>query len=406
MITRFASLTALGLLAGLVPGLALADTTAPLRIGVLNDMSGVYSDFQGVGSVIAAQMAVEDFGGTVNGRKIEVLAGDHQNKPDIGVGLANKWYDNDGVDVIMDVPGSGIALAVADLSAKKNKAFLASGAGTSDLTGTKCTPNTVQWTYDNWALAHGLVNAASQQGAKKWFFITADYAFGHDLEREATKAIAENGGEVVGSVRHPIGTTDFSAFLLQAQSSGADIVAFANAGGDLSNALKGASEFGLAENGQKLGAFILGVNNVKALGLPTTEGILSVSSFYWDQSDASRAFAARFQKLHPNGNKPNDMQAGVYAATLDYLKAVQKSGQSADGKAVVAEMKAMGTEDPLFGTGTIRADGRQIHPVTLFKVKSPAESKGEWDFWEAVVTIPADKAFRPLKDGGCPLVAN
>ncbi len=406
MPVRLSRITVAALLASVFAGPALAEDPAPVRIGVLNDMSGVYSDFQGVGSVIAAEMAVEDFGGTVNGRKIEVLAGDHQNKPDVGLALVSKWYDTDGVDVIMDVPGSGIALAVADMSAKKNKAFIASGAGTSDLTGPKCTPNTVQWTYDNWALAHGLVNAASKQGVKKWFFITADYAFGHDLEREATKAIAENGGTVVGSVRHPIGTTDFSAFLLQAQASGADMVAFANAGGDLSNSLKGASEFGLAEGGQKLGAFILGVNNIKALGLPTTEGILSVSSFYWDQDDASRAFAARFQKRHPNGNKPNDMQAGVYAATLDYLKAVQKTGQSTDGKAVVAEMKAMGTDDALFGKGSIRPDGRQIHPVTLFKVKSPAESKGDWDFWESVVTIPADQAFRPMKDGGCPLVTD
>jgi branched-chain amino acid transport system substrate-binding protein len=351
---------------------ALAQTSDAVRIGVLADMAGVYSDDQGPGSVVGAQLAVEDYGGKAAGHKVEVVSADHQNKTDLGAAIARRWLDNEGVKMIGDVPNSAIALAVSDIVRDHNKVMIGSGAGTALLTGAKCSPNTVHWTYDTWAYGHGLARAVAQQGAKSVYFITADYAFGHDLEKQFADEFVKRGGKVLGTARHPIGTSDFSSLLLQAQSSGAEVVAFANAGGDTSNSLKQAAEFGLAPR-QKLAALIMGQNNVRALGLQASQGILLLVPFYWDMNEASRAFARRFQERHPKHNMPNDMQAGVYSAVLHYLKAVDKVGDAGDGKAVVAAMKAIPTEDPLFGKGSIRADGRKLHAMYMFQVKSPAE---------------------------------
>jgi branched-chain amino acid transport system substrate-binding protein len=391
------------ILISLLCGQALAQTTDVVRIGVMNDMAGVYSDDQGPGSVLGAQLAVEDYGSQAAGRKVEVVSADHQNKTDLGSAIARRWVENEGVSLIADLPNSAIALAVNEIVRDHNTVMLASGAGTALLTGAKCSPNTIHWTYDTWAYDHGLARAVAQQGVNSVYFITADYAFGHDLEKQFAEEFVKHGGKVLGSARHPIGTSDFSSLLLQAQSSGADVVAFANAGGDTSNSLKQAAEFGLGRR-QKLAALIMGQNNVRALGLQASQEILLLVPFYWDMNESSRAFARRFQERHPKRLMPNDMQAGVYSGVLHYLRAVEKVGGSADGKAVVAAMKAMPIDDPLFGKGSIRSDGRKVHPMYLFQVKSPGESKTDWDFYKLVSTIPADQAFRPLREGGCPLV--
>jgi branched-chain amino acid transport system substrate-binding protein len=382
----------------------LAQAQQPIRIGVMNDQSSVYADFQGKGSVLAAQMAVEDYGGKAAGRKVEVISADHQNKPDVGSSIARRWLDEDGVDMIADLPNSAVALAVSEVVRQKNKVMIGSGAGTSELTGSKCSPNTVHWTYDTWAYGHSLARAVAQRGGKSWFFITADYAFGHDLERQATDQLLKEGGKVVGGVRTPLGTPDFSSFLLQAQSSGAQVVALAVAGGDTTNSLKQAAEFGLPAK-QSMVSLIFTLNNVPALGLKASQGVLTVNPFYWDMNEATRAFSQRFRKRSHNNAMPNDMQAGVYSAVLHYLKAVDRVGGAADGKAVVAAMKAIPTDDPLFGKGSIREDGRKLHPMYLLQVKSPGESKGDWDFYKVISTIPAEQAFRPMSEGNCPLVA-
>jgi branched-chain amino acid transport system substrate-binding protein len=376
-----------------------------LRIGVLNDMSSVYSDFQGPGSVIGARMAAEDYGGKAAGRKIEVLSADHQNKPDVGAAIARKWLEAEGVGMIIDVPNSAVAFAVSEIARQQNKVMIGSGAGSALLTGEKCSPNTVHWTYDTWSYGHALARAVLQQGAKTFFFITADYAFGHDLEKQFADEVIKNGGKVLGSARHPIGTSDFASFLVQAQASGADVIAIANAGGDTNNTLKQAAEFGMGKK-QKLVSLIFGVNSVPALGLEASQGILTIAPFYWDTNDATRAWSRRFQARHASKNMPNDMQGGVYAGALHYLKAVDKVGSPADGKAVVAAMKAMPTDDPLFGQGSIRQDGRKLHPMYLYQVKTPTESKGAWDYLKTIATIPADQAFRPLAEGNCPLLAS
>ena len=382
----------------------LAQAQEPIRVGVMNDQSSVYADFQGKGSVLAAQMAVEDYGGKAAGRKVEVVFADHQNKPDVGSAIARKWLDQDGVDLIVDLPNSAVALAVNEVVRQKNRVMIGSGAGTSELTGSKCSPNTVHWTYDTWAYGHSLARAVVQRGGKSWFFITADYAFGHDLERQATDQLTKDGGKVVGGVRTPLGTPDFSSFLLQAQSSGAQVVALAVAGGDTTNSLKQAAEFGLTAK-QSMVSLIFTLNNVPALGLKASQGVLTVNPFYWDMNESTRAFSRRFQKRAHNSAMPNDMQAGVYSAVLHFLKAVDKVGGASDGKAVVAAMKAMPTDDPLFGKGRIREDGRKLHPMYLLQVKSPEESKGDWDFYKVISTIPAEQAFRPMSEGNCPLVA-
>ncbi len=389
------------LLLSCLPSLAMAQAPS-VKIGVLNDQSTVYSDSQGVGSVIAAQFAVEDYAGKL-GVKAEVLSADHQNKVDIGASLARNWYDVQGVDMIIDVPNSAVALAVNTLARDLNKVLIGSGAGTAELTGKSCTPNTVHWTYDTWELGHGFAKAVFARGGKKWFFISADYTFGKELEGNAADEVAALGGQVLGSVRAPIGNADFSSFLLRAQASGADTIAFANAGGDLSNSLKQAAEFGLVGK-VRMPGFVFQINNVQALGLRSSQGVLALMPFYWDQDDASRAFAKRFQERHPRKIMPNDMQAGVYAATVHYLKAVAAVKDGHDGRAVVAKMKEMPTSDPLYGEGTIRIDGRKVHPVHLYETKTPAESKGDWDYFKLISTVPADQAFRPLNEGGCPLV--
>jgi branched-chain amino acid transport system substrate-binding protein len=398
---RLLAAAALFILAG---GAAHADMSGGVvKIGVLNDMSGLYADLSGQGSVVAAQMAVEAFGGNVGGAKIEVVGADHQNKADIGSNIARQWFDVDGVDVIVDVPTSSVALAVSDVTREKNKVLLVSGAAASDLTGAKCSPNTIHWTYDTWALANGTGKAVVQTGGDTWFFITADYAFGHALERDTTAVVKASGGKVLGSVRHPLNTADFSSFLLQAQSSGAKVIGLANAGGDTTNSIKQAAEFGIVQGGQSLAGLLVFITDVHALGLQTAQGLVLTEAFYWDANDATRKFSEEFAK-RDRGIHPTMVHAGVYSAVLHYLKAVKALGSDADGAAVVAKMKEMPTDDPLFGKGMVRADGRHIHPMYLFEVKKPEESKGDWDYYKLRATIPADQAFRPLNEGGCPLV--
>jgi branched-chain amino acid transport system substrate-binding protein len=383
---------------------AFAEMNGTTRIGILNDMSSVYADFQGPGSVLAAQMAVEDFA-KQSKLKVEIISADHQNKPDVGAGIARRWFDVEGVDMIIDLPNSAVALAVSDIAREKNKVAIGSGAGTALLTGAKCSPNFVHWTYDTWANGHALARGVLAAGGKSWFFITADYAFGHDLEKQASDEVTASGGKVVGSVRHPLGVNDLSSFILQAQASNADVVALANAGGDTVNAIKQAADFKVGAK-QKIAALIFDLQSVPAIGLQTAQGLTALNAWYWDMNDQSRAWSRRYQERHPKKMMPNHMQAGVYASVLHYLKAVEKLGSPSDGRAVVATMKAMPTDDPLFGQGTIRQDGRKIHPMYLLQVKTPAESKSEWDVFKIAGTIPADKAFRPLAEGACPLIQN
>ncbi len=391
-------------LAGALAATAVSAQEKPIRIGILNDQSGVFSDYQGEGSVIAARMAVEDFGKkTIAGRAIEVVTADHQNKTDVGIGIARRWFDQEGVDAIMDVPNSAIALGVSSLAREKNKVFVGSGAGTAELTGRQCSPNTVHWTYDTWSLGHGLARALVANGGKSWFFITADYAFGKDLEGSAADEVKAQGGQVIGAARHPLGASDYSSFLVQAQASGAQVIGLANAGDDMSNTLKQAAEFGIGGK-QQLAGLILNVTNMPSLGLQATQGVYILTPYYWDLNDGSRAFAKRYMERHPRGNAPNDMQAGVYSAVLHYLKGVEKTGGPADGRAVVAAMKSLPTDDPIFGAGSIREDGRKLHPMYLLTTKTPAESTGKWDVFKPVRTIPAEQAWRPLAEGGCPLV--
>ncbi len=376
----------------------------PVKIGVLNDMSGVYADYQGLGSVIAAQLAAEDLGGKIGDAPLVVISADHQNSPDIGATIARKWFDTEDVDMIADVPNSAIALAVAQLARDRNKVMVGSGAGTSALTGEKCSPNTVHWTYDTWELGHALGRAVVARGGKKWFFITADYTFGYDLEGNTMDAVKAAGGTVAGSVRHPLGTTDYSSYLLAAQASGADVLCLANAGGDTTTSIIQANEFGLAGKLAIVGP-IVNINVIQGTGLKAAAGVLALTPFYWDMTDDTRAFAKRFAARHPRHIMPNDMQAGVYASLLHYAKAVKQVGAATDGRAVVKAMEAIPTDDKLFGQGTIRPDGRKLHPVYLFETKAPAESKSEWDMFKQIGMVPADQAFRPMSEGKCPLVA-
>jgi len=376
-----------------------------VKVGVLTDMSSLYADATGPGSVIAAKMAAADFMKDHPNVKVEVISGDHQNKPDIGTQLANQWYDVEKVDMIVDVPNSGVALAISQVTRDKNKVFVGSGPATSDLTGPKCSPNTVHWTYDTWMLANGTGKAVVKTGGDTWFFLTSDYAFGHALERDTMAIVEANGGKVLGKVRHPINSSDFSSFLLQAQSSKAKVIGLANAGGDTINSIKQASEFGIVKGGQSLAGLLVFATDVNALGLQTAQGLVLTETFYWDLNDSTRAWTKRWHAERNAANKyPAMNQAGVYAGTLHYLKAVLALKSAADGKAVVAKMKEIPTDDPLFGKGTIRADGRKLHPAYLFEVKKPEESKYPGDFYKLRATIPADEAFRPLKEGNCPLV--
>lgn len=398
----------LACLATLVTSQSEAADLPLFRIGVLNDQSGLYADLAGPGSVEATRMAVDDFKPESHGFRVEILAGDHLNKSDVGAGIVRRWFDTEDVDVIADVPTSSVALAVSSIARERNKVFLIDSAGASDLTGPACSPNNVHWTYDTWALANSSAKAMLQRGGKTWFFITADYAFGQSLERDATQIIAAQGGQAVGHAMAPFQTTDFSSYLLQAQASRANVVALANSGGDTINAIKQAGEFGLGSSGQKLVALLAFISDIHAVGLQTAQGLLLTSAFYWDTDDGSRAFSKRFAAKN-GGRMPTMNQAGAYASTRHWMKAVAgmdpASPRARDGAAVVAAMKAMPTEDPLFGRGSVRADGRVLHNLYLYQVKSPAESKGPYDYYKLVDTIPGDQAFRPLAQGGCPLVA-
>jgi branched-chain amino acid transport system substrate-binding protein len=374
-----------------------------IRIGVLNDQTGVYAGLAGPGSVWAAKKAVEDFSPEKHGLKVEVIAADHQNKPDVGASLARRWFDVDKVDVIVDVPTSSVILAVNEVVKEKNKVLLVSAGGTSDLTGRACTPNAIHWAYDTWALANGTGRAVVKTGGDTWFFITADYAFGHALERDTESVVVKNGGKVLGKVRHPFPGTDFSSYLLQAQASKAKIVGLANAGGDTISAVKQAAEFGITAGGQKLAGLLVFISDVQALGLNAAQGLVLSETWYWDMNEDSRKFGREFAAA--NGGKfPTMAHAGVYSAITHYLKAVAALKSDADGAKVVAKMKAIPTEDKLFGKGSIRADGRKIHPLYLFEVKKPSESKYPGDFYKLLATVPANEAFRPMEDGGCPLV--
>jgi branched-chain amino acid transport system substrate-binding protein len=390
----------------LVLGAGAANAQTTVKIGVLTDMSSLYADLAGPGSVAAARLAVADFLAKNPGYKVEIISGDHQNKPDVGSSIANQWYDVEKVDLIVDTPNSGVALAVNEITRNKNKVFINSGAASSDLTGPKCSPNTVHWTYDTWMLANGTGKAIVKTGGDTWFFLTADYAFGHALERDTSAVVEANGGKVVGKVRHPLNTNDFSSFLLQAQSSKAKIIGLANAGGDTINSIKQAAEFGIVKGGQKLAGLLVFASDVNSLGLKTAQGLTFTETWYWDLNDGSREWTKRWQKeRNAAGKIPTMVQAGVYAGVAHYLKAVAAVGSAADGKAVVAKMKEMPTDDPLFGKGVVRADGRKTHDAFLFEVKSEAESKYPGDIYKLLSTIPAAEAFRPLKDGGCPLVS-
>jgi branched-chain amino acid transport system substrate-binding protein len=374
-----------------------------VKIGVLNDQSGLYADLGGAGSVIAAKMAIEDFKAKEKGLTVEVISADHLNKADVGSQIASKWYDSEGVDVIVDVPNSGVALAVNQITKDKGKVFINSGAASSDLTGKACSPYTVHWTYDTWMLANGTGSAIVKRGGDSWFFLTADYAFGQALERDTEAVVLKNGGKVVGKVRHPLNTQDFSSFLLQAQASKAKIVGLANAGGDTINSIKQASEFGIVSGGQNLAGLLVFLSDVHGLGLEKAQGLILTNTFYWDLNDSTRAWTKRFI-AQSGGKYPTMVQAGVYAGVLHYLKAVAAL-KSDDGAKVVAKMKELPTDDPLFGKGTIRADGRKIHPAYLVEVKKPSESKGPYDYYKILATIPAEQAFRPMDQGDCPMVA-
>ena len=379
---------------------ALADDKV-VKIGVLNDMSSLYADIGGPNSVAAVKMAVEDSGLPAKGWKIDVLSGDHQNKPDLGANISRQWIDNDKVDAIVDTPNSGVALAVSNVAREKNVVHLNSGAATADLTGKACTPNTVSFTFDTYMLANGTGKALTKAGGDSWFFLTADYAFGHALERDTAGVVLANGGKVLGSVKHPLNNADFSSFLLQAQSSKAKIVGLANAGG---NAIKQAAEFGIVAGGQKLAGMLMFITDVNALGLNVAQGLNFTETFYWDMNDQTRAFTKRFNERFKK-SPPTMVQAGVYSSLIHYFKALEAlGGNPHDGIKVVNKMKELPTDDPLFGKGSIRADGRKIHPAYLFEVKKPSESKYPWDYYKLIATIPADEAFLPLEKSVCPML--
>ncbi|CAN7259015.1 ABC transporter substrate-binding protein [Bradyrhizobium sp. LjRoot220] len=399
---RLAALITVACVGVAVPAYAQDKT---VKIGVLNDMSSLYADIGGPNSVVAVKMAIEDSGLLKKGWKVDVVSGDHQNKPDVGVNIARQWIDNDKVDAIADTPNSGVALAVSNLAKEKNIALLNSGAATADLTGKACTPNTISFTYDTYMLANGTGKALTKSGGDTWFFLTADYAFGHALERDTSAVVTANGGKPLGGVKHPINTSDFSSFLLQAQASKSKVVGLANAGGDTTNAIKQASEFGIVAGGQKLAALLLFINDVHSLGLKTAQGLTFTESFYWDLNDQTRAFSKRFAALASKNAMPSMTQAGNYAMVLHYLKAMEAlGGNPHDGAKVIAKMKELPTDDPLFGTGPLRADGRRIIPAYLFEVKKPAESKGPWDYYKQIATIAPEDAAKPLEASDCPLV--
>ncbi len=383
---------------------ARAQGASTLKVGVLTDLSGTYRDAGGPVSIAAAHQAVEEFAS--KGFTVEVVQADHQNKTDVGAGIARQWYDRDGVDLILDVPNSGVGLAIAGVAKDKNKAYMNSGAATSDLTGAQCNANTIHWAYDTYELAKSTGSATVKAGGDSWFFITADYAFGTALQRDTTDFVTEAGGKVVGSVKYPFpGTTDFSSLLLQAQSSGAKVLGLANAGADSVNSIKQAQEFGISQS-MKIAGLLVFISDVHAIGLEIAQGLLLTNSFYWDANDRTRKFSERFKPKAPTV-RPTMIHAGVYASVLHYLKTATEKGvpfMKADGAAAVAAMKAMPTDDDCFGQGIIRADGRKLTPAYLWEVKKPGESKGPWDYYKLVAMTPPDQAYRPLDKGGCSLV--
>lgn len=399
---RFTAAAAIALAIATQVGAAHAQISDDVvKIGVLTDMSGVYSDSTGKGSLVAVQMAVGDYGGKVAGKPIEVIAADHLNKPDVGMNIARNWYDNQKVDAIFDVPTSSVALPVSALTREKNRIHINSGGGSSDITGAACSPNTVHWTFDTYAAAKVAGKAMVARGDDTWFFVTADYAFGQALERDTANVVKSSGGKVLGNVRHPLNTPDFSSFLLQAQASKAKVIGLANGGSDTTNSLKQAAEFGITQGGQKMIALLQEINDSRALGTKAAQGLILSGGFYWDTDDGTRAFSKRF--IEKVGHMPTMMQAGLYSATMHYLKAIEAVGSDEASK-VMDKMRATPISDFFAKNGHIRIDGRMVHDMYLYEVKKPSDSKGEWDLYNIIATVPGDEAFRPLEDGGCPLV--
>jgi len=398
----------LALLAGTTLALVASDACAQektIKIGVLTDNSGLFSDLGGAGSTLAAQMAVEDSGLAAKGWKIDVISADHQNKPDVGTNIGRQWVDVEKVDVFADVLSSGVALAISNLAKQKNVILLASGSATSDLTNAQCSPNTIHWTYDTYMVAKGTGQALVRAGYDSWYFLVADFAFGYAVERDASAVVVKEGGKVFGSVRHPLNTSDFSSYLLRAQASKAMVIGLANAGGDSINAIKQAAEFGIVVGGQHLAGLLLFINDIHSLGLKVAQSLYLTETFYWDLNDRTRALSKRFSERMKTKAEPSMIQAGVYSSLIHYFKVLEAMGGNPhDGAKVVAKMKEMPTDDPLFGKGSIRADGRKIHPAYLFQVKKPEESKGPWDYYKLISTTPGDQAFRPLSESECPLV--
>ena len=381
--------------------LAQAKLDKVVKVGSLGDQSGLYADIGGPGSSVAAQMAIEDSGLLAKGWKIDLISADHQNKPDVGVNIGKQWIDVEKVDVFVDLASSGVGLAIANLAKDKNVVNLNSGSASSDLTGAQCSPNTVHWVYDTWMLANGTGKALAKSGGDSWFFLTADYAFGHALERDTAAVVVANGGKVFGQVKHPLNNADFSSFLLQAQSSKAKIIGLANAGQDTINSIKQANEFGIVKGGQRLAGLLVFSTDVVALTLPVAQGLVLTEAFYWDQNDETRAWTKRFRAKRDK--IPSMLTAGAYSATLHYLKAVQAAGTD-DAKAVMAKMREIPVNDVMTKNGKLREDGRLIRDMYLFQVKSPAESKSKDDIYKLLATVPGDEAYRPLKDGKCPYI--
>jgi len=406
---RRAVLAVVLMMSGLAAGLPKVAQSQPaprreaVRIGIMSDLSGSFADVAGPGSVVAAELAAEDFGGRAAGLPVQILSGDHQNRADTGSAIARRWFDTEGVDAVVDLPNSAVALAVGEVARNANRVALVTAAVASRLSGDLCSPNLIHYSLDTWSMSNVPSRALVQQGGTTWFYITADYAFGHDLEKQSTEAVARAGGRVAGSVRHPLGTTDFSSVLLQAQASRASVVALANSQADFINSMKQASEFGLVRRGQRVVGLAVYISDIVSLGLEATQGAVVVGNFYWDLTEGTRSFARRFAE-RSGGRMPTDLQANVYAAVTHYLKAVEALGRSTDGRAVVARMKATPTEDTVFGRGQIRADGRRISPVYVFQVKAPAESTGRYDVYRLIREVPLEEAYRPIAQGGCPLV--
>jgi branched-chain amino acid transport system substrate-binding protein len=400
MLVRVVAAAAL-ILAAIIPARAQVSDDV-VKIGVLTDMSSLYSDINGPGAVVATQMAIDEMGGQVLGKKIELVQADVQNKPDVAVSKSGEWYDNEHVDMILGSGASSSSIATMGVAAQKKRIYLATDPASSDITGKLCNPYTVHWVYDTAALANGTGSAVVKAGGKKWFFLTADYAFGYALERDVTAVVKTNGGEVVGSVRHPLNTSDFSSFLLQAQASKAQVIGLANAGGDTVNSIKQAGEFGITEGGQSLAGLLVFVSDVHSIGLKLAQGLYLTEAFYWDLDDKTRAFSKRFAEKN-NGKMPTMVQAGFYSATKRYLEAVKAAGTD-NAEKVMANLKSGPWDDPVFGKSYIRPDGRNMHDMYLFQVKSPAESKAPWDYYKLIHKIPAEEAFRPMDQGECPMV--